>query len=121
MSVRILVTGSRGWTDLDAIAAGLVGAWRYLGQPTDPVLVVGRSPGADYLAEGLWRRWGWPVDPHPAGGREMVQAGADICLAFIGPCTSVRCDQPGPHPSHGATSCVNLAQDFGIPVKRWTA
>jgi hypothetical protein len=51
----------------------------------------------------------------------MVSLGADRCLAFIGPCTSPRCRKAGPHPSHGASGCADLAEAAGIPVRRWTA
>jgi hypothetical protein len=49
----------------------------------------------------------------------MVSLGADLCLAFIGDCTSPRCDIEGEHPSHGATGCASLAEAAGIPVRRF--
>ncbi|MFB6934553.1 hypothetical protein [Streptomyces chartreusis] len=62
----------------------------------------------------------WP-GAGPRRNAHMVSLGADACLAFIGPCTSPRCRRPGPHPSHGASGCADLAEQAGIPTRRWTA
>lgn len=106
---RVLVTGSRDWTDTRVISVALVEhMW-----PGD-VLVHGAAKGADSLAAGLWEAFG-PVEPHPyppgsgkRGGylrnKEMVDAGADICLAFIW------------NNSRGASMCAGLAEKAGIPV-----
>ncbi|MER7213558.1 SLOG family protein [Streptosporangium sp. NPDC000239] len=51
---------------------------------------------------------------------EMVTAGADVCLAFIDPCTQPNCRWPQPHGSHGASYTADLAEKAGIPVRRWT-
>lgn len=116
---RILVTGSRDWTDRRTIAAALATAWRDLGQPHDAVLVQGECHlgGADQIAADLWRAWGYPVEGHPAErdsqGRvlgsernaRMVALGADLCLAF-----------PLPS-SRGTKNCIRLAREAGIPVR----
>src|SRR5262249_49674527 len=102
---RVLVTGSRAWTDRDAIRDALGEHWA-----PGNVLVTGACPnGADAIAEHLWRSWGGPVERHPADWSEgrsagqarnaaMVALGADICLAFI------RDDSPG------ASCCARLAE-----------
>jgi hypothetical protein len=131
---RILITGSRTWTDRDTI-------WRALGDTVAPIditretiLVSGACPtGADAIAEAWARKYGLTIERHPAQdfgpwpacgpirNQHMVSLGADIALAFIGPCTSPRCRRTDPHPSHGASGCADLAEQAGIPVRRMTA
>lgn len=122
-ALRILVTGSRTFDDVETIRAALaVAAYgRY------PVVVVhGACPsGADAIAADLVRHMAEYLDiteeRHPADwkrhGRragfirnaEMVELGADVCLAFI---------RDG---SRGATHTADLAERAGIPTRRWTA
>jgi YspA, cpYpsA-related SLOG family len=140
MTARILVTGSRDWTRVYLIRRILGAAHR---EYPDAVLVSGRCPtGADRIAEECWAALNGyreiddaiaakVIEPHPAdwdqygksaGPRrnaEMVDLGADVCLAFIGPCTKGECHTPGPHGSHGATHCADLAEKAGIPVERY--
>ena len=111
---RVLVTGSRTWTDQAVIAGALREQWA-----AGTVLVCGTCPrGADAIAERLWTTWGGPVERHPANwgtGRgaglarnaAMVAAGADVCLAFI------RDNSPG------ASHAAQLAGLVGIPVRRY--
>lgn len=140
---RVLVTGSRDWDDVTAIGAALEQA--LIDSGPRPLLVVhGACPsGADWHADH-YARWlrgkgvtidverhpaqGHPTEdfgPWPAAGprrnAHMASLGADLCLAFIGPCISPRCRKPGPHPSHGASGCADLAEKAGIPVRRFTA
>lgn len=112
---RILVTGSRTWSDetrireaLEYWAARLPGA----------TLVHGQARGADLIAARIWAGWGYPAEVHPARwgqhgkaadllrNREMVAVGADVCLAFIH------------NHSRGATHCAAIAQASGIPTYR---
>lgn len=140
---RLLVTGSRDWTDEDLIRHQLTRVWLTVEGPF--VVVHGNCPtGADWLASnwvanmleaemGDVREEAHPAQGHPtedfgpwpaAGPRRnahMVRLGADVALAFIGPCTSPRCRRPDPHPSHGASGCADLAEQAGIPVRRATA
>lgn len=118
MSRRVLVTGSRTWTDLAAIETALL---EQIGPDGDlPTLIHGACPsGADRVASRIADRWGWDLEPHPADwaahgkaagfrrNAEMVAAGADVCLAFI---------RGG---SRGASHCAGLAARAGIPTSRW--
>ena len=116
---RILVTGSRAWTDHEAIQDALALAWADLGRNPRTVLVQGECHlgGADGIAAHIWRSWGLPVEGHPAEmgpnghvlgpkrNAHMVSLGADLCLAF-----------PLPS-SRGTKNCVRLAREAGIPVR----
>lgn len=117
--LRILVTGSRDWTDQDAIATALAETAAKL-LPTDRyravTLVHGAARGADSIAAEVAEFLGWGVAPYPAawatfgksaGHRRnavMVASGADICLAFpLGE-------------SRGTRGCMRLAEKAGIRV-----
>jgi hypothetical protein len=112
MGTRILVTGSRNWSDRNLIIATLK---RY--DDTHTTLVSGACPtGADLIAEQEAERFGWNIERHPANwdkygksagprrNQEMVDAGADICLAF-----------PLPD-SRGTWDCTRRAIAANIPV-----
>jgi YspA, cpYpsA-related SLOG family len=108
---RILVTGSREWTDKQTIHRALFDHGRW-----GDTLVSGSCPtGADRIAEDYWRAFG-PIERHPAKwsegksagprrNQEMVDLGADICLAF-----------PLPE-SRGTRHCMEAANRAGIPVR----
>lgn len=115
---RILVTGSRAWTDVHLIRSALSAAAHELGP--DAVLVHGDCPtGADRLCRDVWLGEGRPDEAHPADwnthGRragfvrnaEMVKLGADICLAFI------------VADSRGATMTAGLAEKAGLRTLRF--
>lgn len=114
---RILVTGSRHFDDLETMVDALNQAWLDLGKPVKPTLVHGAAKGADAMAAGLWKLWGWPTEAHAARwdelgkkagivrNAEMVALGADLALAF-----------PLPD-SRGTVDCMRRAQAAGIPVR----
>lgn len=124
---RILITGSRTWDDPETIADALWAATGTLWADreidlADVVVVSGGCPrGADRLCEEAAERAGVRVERHPAewsrlGKRagfvrneEMVNLGADICLAFI---------KDG---SRGASMTARLAEEAGIPTVRYEA
>ncbi|MBT2508846.1 DUF2493 domain-containing protein [Streptomyces sp. ISL-98] len=135
---RVLVTGSRDWPDELAVSrqlTALLAATTFLGQPF--TLVHGACPtGADAHAD-QWARWHqqrgaritierhhasdhgqWP-QCGPIRNRHMVALGADVCAAFISPCTKARCSRPRPHGSHGASGCADLTEAAGIPTRRF--
>lgn len=114
---RLLITGSRSWVDENAIVEQfrLVHA-RYGSEVT---LISGAcKKGADAMCEKLAAPAGWIIETHPADwntygksagfkrNAEMVESGADACLAFI---------KDG---SAGASHTARLAEEAGIPTKR---
>ena len=130
--MRILVTGSRDWTDRHTIEMALWKAVRGWNLSAVTVVHGACRTGADDLADQVASSAGMTVEPHPADwaqfGRragfvrnaDMVRLGADVCLAFIGPCSDRCCLRPKPHGSHGAAGCALLAERAGIEVQRFT-
>ena len=128
--MRILVTGSRDWWPPSTVYQWL-DYWTFRTEPRRlPVIVHGACPtGADAMARdwvrrGLGRPFSAVEEPHPAiwrpfgiynphagliRNREMVNLGADLCLAFI------------KNGSRGASHCARLAEEAGIPTRRYTA
>ena len=122
---RVLITGSRDWTDRQALGEALIEA--RCQAVTGPLLrrmllVSGACPtGADRMAETLAEGWGWLVERHPADwerygkaagfrrNAEMVALGAEVCLAFI------------KNDSRGASHTADLAEKAGIPTIRTLA
>jgi bifunctional DNA primase/polymerase-like protein/SLOG family YspA-like protein len=111
---RVLVTGSRTWTDPALIHTGLNELLRVHGSALVVVHGACRS-GADAIAHAWARGHRVPVETHsadwaagrsagPARNALMVATRPDACLAFIR-------DQ-----SRGATGCARLAQAAGIPT-----
>jgi hypothetical protein len=125
---RVLVTGSRDWEDraaIDDFLTALAAANTFHNRTT--VIVHGACPrGADQMADD-WARWhanrsplieverhraNWEINGKRAGfirNQFMVNLGADVCLAFI---------RDG---SRGASHTAALAEQAGIPVRRFTA
>jgi len=114
--MRVLVTGSRDWTDENTIHGVL---YEEIMRNAGAILVHGACPrGADAIADSLWLG---AVERHPADWKthgkaagfrrnaEMVNLGADVCFAFIR------------NGSKGATHCADLAEKAGIPVLRFLA
>ncbi len=117
---RVLVTGSRDWTDKTLIEFELEAIdTRWADREYEEItLVSGACPtGADLMAEEIAKELGWTIEQHPAdwgkfgksaGPRrnaEMVNLGADWCLAFI------------KNNSRGASGTAQLARDAGIQTR----
>lgn len=116
--MRVLVTGSRDWTDREAIRKAL---W-WLRKHHDEVVVVhGGADGADSIADDLAEEFGFlPVeyaaDWHqyklaagPIRNQAMVDSGPDVVLAFHEDLAK----------SKGTKDCVKKARSANIPVFVW--
>lgn len=116
MNYRILVTGSRDWPDRESVWEELNRQVRILGS-IEVVIIHGDCPtGADRFAAEWARVQFVAEEPHPANwdtygkaagpvrNQQMVERGADICLAF--PLVQ----------SRGTRDCMRRARAAGIPV-----
>lgn len=122
--MRILITGSRDWTDWHIIHAAIeTEVYNARFERNTPIIeegvtvVHGGAIGADSLAGRIARNIGFDVEVHPADwknwGRragmirniQMIREGADVCLAFI------------KDESKGATMTAENAEKAGIPTK----
>ena len=113
--MRVLVTGSRDWSDPKAARKLIVDRLAEL--PGDSVIVHGAARGADRFAHQEAQKLGLLVEPHPADwdrhgksagfvrNAEMVALGADLVLAFWN------------GKSNGTRHTVGLAEAAGIPVE----
>jgi hypothetical protein len=118
--VKILVCGSRRWTDADIIRRHMIAAAakHHLLHPI--VIIHGAAPGADTVADDLALELGWRVVRKPADwarhrwsagpirNREMLDLKPDLVLAFATPSLAL---------SRGTRDCVEEAQRRGIPVR----
>lgn len=119
---RVLVTGSRDWDDVETIWQAMNQAIRDAGTEREVIVVHGACPrGADWHAD-RWARLAdvkterrpanWSLNGKRAGfirNQLMVNLGADLCLAFI---------KDG---SRGASHTARIAEEAGIPTRRYTA
>lgn len=95
--LRILITGSRRWTDRTAIRDALINTLATYTTLGSPVLIHGGAQGADAIADSIWHSWRHrhnirlaPAEVHQiddhAGPKQrnqhMVDLGATVCLAF---------------------------------------
>lgn len=113
---RLLITGSRSWSDVDAIKREFDVVAQHEG--TNVTLVSGTAGGADSMCEYVAKLLGWTIERHPADwnthgkkagfvrNREMVELGADFCLAFI------------KDDSVGASMTARIAKEAKIPTKQ---
>ena len=116
--MKVLVTGSRDWTDSETI-------YRALAEHTafdEVTLLSGACPtGADAFAERYAKLKGWKVELHPADwdkygkragplrNQAMVDRKPDLVLAFI------------LNGSRGASGTVAMARKAGLRVKVYDA
>ena|SRR5271157_5948586 len=63
--MKILITGSRNWTNRKIIEAELIKL------PKDTILVHGSAPGADSTAGSVGKYLGFDVRPYPANWKEF--------------------------------------------------
>jgi hypothetical protein len=118
MNGRVIVFGSRSWTNRSIIADALNDLVLELGYRfPDPVIVHGNARGADRLAADEAGKAGLRTEAHPADwaahgkaaglirNEEMAALGADIGLAFWD------------NASTGTAHMMACAQNHGIPIR----
>lgn len=116
---RVIVTGSRDWTDREVVVRSLLAVERRAAVGHRLTLIHGGQRGADAYAHSWARnRSGWITEVHPADwtlygraagpvrNKAMIAAGADLVIAF--PLGEAK----------GTGGLVALAEAAGIPV--WT-
>lgn len=111
--MRVLITGSRDWHDYDAIYEALAD----LDNPKQWTVIHGGAQGADTIAGRVGIVLGMNVEIYKANwtkhlkaaghirNQQMVDTGADLCLAF--PLSG----------SKGTWDCMKRAESAGIPVQ----
>lgn len=109
--MRVIVCGSRDWTDREAIAN------RLFDLPSEAVIVHGAAKGADRIAGQEAQKLGLVVEEHPANWQtlgktagiarnvKMARLGADLCIAFWD------------GRSRGTSHMVDQAEKHGIPIE----
>lgn len=117
---RVLVTGTReDGPHCDEVARALFALWYHSGLPRNMTIVHGDCPtGIDAAADRVSRKLGgFTVEAHPADweawgkfagprrNQQMVNLGADLCLAFP---RGV---------SRGTRHCIRAARAAGIPTR----
>lgn len=122
--MKILVTGSRNWTDADPIMERLEELpypWESGPYGSRHTLLHGDARGADRIAAEIAGEMGWIVEPYPADwqshGRragylrnvQMLDQAPDLVLAF---------QRNG---SRGTQHTIDEARKRGIPVEVYTA
>lgn len=108
--MRVIVCGSRGWTDRERIADRLADL------SGDSIVLHGAAKGADRIAAQEAQKLGLVVVPYPAEwekygkraghlrNRLMAMTGADLCIAFWD------------GSSRGTSDMMEIAAEFAIPI-----
>ena len=109
---RVIVLGSRGWTDAAAVRVALTRAWREAGQPLK--VVVGPTRTAlDAVAED------W-VDEHAVAGHQLLRCTSLFFMEATdaeGRPTAWRVLAFVQDASYGAMKCVGWARECGLDVR----
>lgn len=118
-TMRILVTGSTTWTDVDALQR------EFKKLPSDSTIVTGDTPGVDAIAEALAHEMKFKIErikksdedykiyPQEAWKRlneRMIETKIDLVLAF-------NADFYKEGHARGTRHAVELAQEQDIPVR----
>lgn len=121
MTIRLLITGSRSWDNIEYIRSAFIAVSDEYGD--DITLVSGACPtGADRLGEMVAAELNWNIELYPAdwntyGKRagfvrnsQMIDTDPDIVVGFVR------------NGSKGASMTVNLGKKKGLPVTvhNWT-
>lgn len=140
--IRILMTGSRDWTDAQASADALNACLVLLGvTASEAILVHGAAAGADQLVAETAQQLGMATEAHPAqwnthtaacpawdrgnqtcklaGHRRndaMIAAGVDMCLAFPTHGYHLAPGESRERTSRGTWNCAEKAMKADIPT-----
>ena len=125
---RLLITGSRMWSNWDVIFHALAAEW--VSYPPGSITLVSgncpprrdnkNTPGADYICEWYWENWGGPVERYPASwkvnGVVSKAAGFERNTFMTGlpgvyKCLAFQLDGSG-----GTQHCMDEARDRDVPV-----
>lgn len=113
MSEKVLVCGSRTWTDRATIERVICGLER------DTIIVHGAAKGADSLADDAASLWGLIRRPYPADWQKYGRAAGPIrnqeMLNKEDPDRVIAFRMPGE--SRGTDDMVRRARAVGIPVE----
>lgn len=137
---KLLVTGSRQWTDLDTMEQALAHAYVDLGGPLTVerggvLLISGNARGADQMAEQIWQDkvgelW---ISRYPAKdfstplarNAYMLSLRPDLVLAFPTYCDDPKCPQIGSygvsHYSHGTAYTIAGAKERELDCRVFTS
>jgi hypothetical protein len=119
--MRIIVTISRDWDDYWTVQQALANIALDFDLNFDDITIVHGASQMDWFVAGIAYTFGMKLEAHPADwemdgrragpmrNQEMVDSGADLCLAFI------------KNGSHGATDCAKRAERADIETRRYTA
>ena len=119
---RLLITGSRFWTDWSIPHYALAAEW-YTHGPTT-ILVSGNCPprpngvpGADRICEVIWESWGGPVERHPANWKQYGKPAGYIRNAEMAALPGVyKCLAFSLNASGGTANCMEEARKRNIPI-----
>lgn len=126
--MRILITGSRNWTDVNAIHADMLleavtGCWNDMSSVT--VMHGGCPTGADAIADRLARQLGFNVFIYPADWEGLGKAAGptrnkrmvEECADYVnnGGKAVVLAFRKGK--SRGTTSTIKFAEDHGLTIR----
>lgn len=121
--MRVLITGSTTWTDVDALRRELIRL------PSDSIIVTGDTSGVDALAIAIARELElgveamqktkedylfYPIDAWKGLNERMLNTGIDLVLAF-------HADYGKPGLARGTRHAVELAQRAGITANIFRA
>lgn len=119
---RLLITGSRFWTDWAIPHHALAAEWYTYGPHT--ILVSGACPprsdtvpGADWICEYLWGSWGGQVERYPADWKRHNKSAGYIRNATMAALPDVyKCLAFSLNGSSGTANCMEEARKRHIPV-----
>lgn len=117
MNARILVAGSRGWTNTLITSEALKAGLALLQSPArGAVLVHGTASAGDAVLVSEALKLHMDTEAHPGENADRINASADLCLAFPAHGYTLA---PGSDPSNssrGTWDCAEKARNASIPT-----